>query len=59
MTRFKAWIFKRHQPAETQVEMLTDIINYALICVSLLVEDGVIPDPRGSRYQPEPEPTED
>lgn len=40
--RLRAWVFNRKDPAETLEEMLTDIINYALIAVSMMVQDELI-----------------
>jgi len=39
--RLKAWVFKR-QSAEPLGEVMADVINYALIAVSMMVQDGYI-----------------
>jgi hypothetical protein len=40
--RLKHWVFHRGKTPETLVEMIKDVVNYALILYSLLVEDGVV-----------------
>jgi hypothetical protein len=67
VNRLGMWIFSREDPAEPLEEMYADIINYALIGVSMAVADGLIQfdgnpyphEPPGSDNQtltmPEPE----
>jgi len=53
--RLKHWVFFRGYPAEPLAEMIKDVVNYALILYTLLVEDGVVQhqddEHRGTCYE--------
>lgn len=49
IARFKAFVFTKKDVGETCSEMLADIVNYALIMVSMLVAEGKM-DFKGNPY---------